>query len=143
MIASHHKVSLHIDVSPEAAWKIIGGVGGVNHWLAPITACRVEGSKRYCTADGKEFEEDILTVDHENWILRYSIPEQHILPVQDITGEMKVRKTGTGTTIVDWEWEFQVETAHENAAKEQLDMVGKMGIQGIESFIKSSAQAVA
>ena len=112
MIASHHKVSLNIDVTPESAWEILGGVSGVDSWLAPISACRVEGSKRYCTAEGKEFSEDILSVDHEHKVLRYAIPEQHLLPVQEIIGEMNVRKTGTGTAIVDWEWEFQVEPAN-------------------------------
>ncbi|MEM6630333.1 MAG: SRPBCC family protein [Bacteroidota bacterium] len=143
MIASHHKVSLNIDVTPESAWEIIGGVSGVDNWLAPISACRVEGSKRYCTAEGKEFSEDILSVDHEHKVLRYAIPEQHLLPVQEIIGEMNVRKTGTGTAIVDWEWEFQVEPANESEAKEQLDMIGKMGIQGIEALIKNSKQPVA
>ena len=134
---SNHKVALTIQASPEATWDVIGAVNGVNNWLAPITACRVEGNKRFCSTEEGEFSEDILKVDHENKVLKYSIPVQHMIPVQNIIGEMRVLATDEGTATVEWTWNFEVEATKEAEAKETLTMVGSMGINGIEAYINN------
>ncbi len=133
---SNHSIALTLDVSPEEAWKIIGAVKGVDQWLAPITACRVEGDKRYCTTEGGEFSEDILKVDHNNKIFQYGIPSQNMIPVQNILGEMKVLDADGGRATVEWSWAFEVAEENETQAKETLSMVGNMGLKGIESLIK-------
>ena len=79
MKESNHKISLTINTTPEAAWKIIGGVSGVDKWLGPITAGRVEGDKRYCATEEGEFSEDILKIDNENRVFKYAIPSQHMI----------------------------------------------------------------
>ena len=134
---SNHKVALTIQASPEAAWDVIGAVNGVDNWLAPITACRVEGNKRFCSTEEGEFSEDILKVDHENRVLKYSIPAQHMIPVQNIIGEMRVVATDEGKATVEWTWNFEVEENNEAQAKETLTMVGSMGINGIEAYINN------
>lgn len=134
---SDHKVSVNINVSAEKAWEIIGAVNGVDKWLAPIETCRIEGDKRYCTTEEGGFEEDILKVDHENKELHYAIPEQNMMPVSNILGMMKVRKSDEENSVVDWKWAFDVEENSEEQAKEMLSGIGQMGIEGIESLIKS------
>lgn len=138
MKKSNHKVSQTIDVSPSAAWQIIGAVEGVDKWLMPIQACRVEGGKRYCTTEKGEFAEDILKIDHENYIFKYRIPSQNMMPIENILGQMSVNSAG-GKAVVEWAWEFDVEEATEATAKEMLTMIGNMGIEGIESLIKKEA----
>ena len=140
MKRSEQKVVLSIDVTPEAAWKVIGAVSGVDKWLAPvITTCRVEGDKRYCGTEGGEFEEDILEVNHEKRILRYAIPQQHMMPVENILGSMKVISGNDQKAIIEWHWTFDVEEENEAQAKEMLSGTGTMGIQGIEQYIKLAA----
>ena len=137
MKTSSQKVSVNIQSSPADAWEIIGAVDGVEQWLGPITACRVEGDKRYCSTDAGEFSEDILEVDHNNRVLKYAIPQQHMLPVENILGSMTVREGNDGGAVVDWEWSFDVDEENEAQAKEMLTHVGEMGINGIEALIHS------
>lgn len=135
MKKSNHKIALTIDASPEEAWNVIGAVKGVDQWLAPITACRVEGNKRYCTTEAGEFSEDILKVDHNNRVFQYAIPEQNMVPVENILGEMKVLQADNGNATIEWSWNFDVEDQNEAPAKEAFSMVGNMGLKGIEALI--------
>lgn len=137
MKKQEHKISMTIDASPEAAWKVIGAVGGVDEWLAPIKTCRVDGNKRYCSTDAGSFEEDILKVDNEKKELHYAIPEQNMIPVKNIAGMMKVRDGKGGKAVIDWEWNFDVEEKDEEQALKMLSMTGEMGIKGIEKLIQS------
>ncbi len=130
-----------INVTPQEAWEVIGAVSGVDQWLAPITDCKVEGNKRYCSTENGSFEEDILNVDHEEFKLEYRIPEQHMIPVQNIEGQMKVTGDENGNANVVWKWDFEVEEDQESTAKEALRMTGEMGISGIESLIKKKQMA--
>ncbi len=103
MKKSEQKVSMLINVPADKVWEIIGGVNGVDKWLAPISACRVEGDKRYCTAEGAEFTEDIIRVDHNDRQLVYAIPQQHLVPVSNIVGFMSVSGNGNeATSQVNW-----------------------------------------
>lgn len=138
MKKSNHKIAVTIDVTPADAWQIIGAVSGVDRWLAPIQACRVEGDKRFCTTEDGEFSEDILRVDHQNRVLEYRIPSQNMMPIENIEGRMQVVEQ-EGKASVSWTWDFDVEEANEASAKEMLSMVGNMGITGIESLIKQEA----
>ncbi len=138
MKKSNHRIVKSIDVTPDQAWKIIGAVDGVDQWLAPITACRVEGNQRICNTAEGEFTEDILNVDHENRVLHYAIPKQHMIPVENIVGNMKV--ISGSNTKVEWSWEFDVEESKEAEAREILATVGNMGISGIEELIKAQSR---
>ena len=139
MKSSNHKIEVTINTSAAAAWKIIGAVNGVDQWMAPITACRVEGDKRYCSTEQGEFSEDILKVDHENRIFKYAIPEQNMIPVENIVGEMTVLESADQKAIINWSWNYNVEEAKDEDAKSALTMVGNMGIKGIEELILSKA----
>ena len=138
MKKSEQKVSVKINASPEKAWEIIGAGGGVDKWLEPIETCRLEGDKRYCTAGGIEFAEDILKIDHEKKEFHYAIPKQHVIPVQNIIGVMRVHGKEENQSVVDWEWTFDVEEDQEATAKEIFTGLGQMGIKGVENYITSN-----
>ncbi|MBI3587463.1 MAG: SRPBCC family protein [Ignavibacteriales bacterium] len=138
MKKSEQTVSIPINVTPEAAWNVIGAVGGVDKWFAPvIRTCRVDGNKRHCTTDAGGFTEDILKVDHVNREFHYAIPEQNMVPVKNIVGMMKVWQGENGMAVIDWHWKFDVEEETEAQAKEMLAGAGQMGISGIEKLILS------
>lgn len=138
MIKSQQKVSVQVTSSSADVWDVISRVSGVDQWLAPmITACRVEGSKRYCSTEGGEFEENILKIDHEHRTFKYNIPTQHMIPVENIVGTMMVHEAANDGAIVDWSWSFDVENDDKAAqAKEMLAQAGEMGINGIDALIK-------
>ena len=137
MKRSNHKVAVTIGVTPSSAWDVIGAVSGVDKWLDPITECRVEGSKRYCTTEHGQFSEDILKIDNENKVLKYSIPQQNMIPVENIVGQMQVLKADNNQTTVEWSWDYDVAEDEDSKAKEMLSGVGSMGIKGIENYINS------
>jgi len=143
MKKSIQRISKSVNVSPAEAWEVIGAVGGVDKWFAPvITACRVEGDKRFCSTEAGDFMENILEVNHEEKYLRYGIPQQPLMPVSNILGKMTVRKAEDGKTVIDWEWAFDVEDDKEAEAKTMLAEAGQMGISGIEAFIKNGKVGV-
>jgi len=110
-----------ISVSPEAAWNVIGAVGGVDKWFAPlIPSCRVEGDKRYCATEGGLLEENVLEVNHKDRIFRYGIPKQPILPVENNFGTMKVLESDGQKTTIEWTAEFDVLPEKENEAKTMI-----------------------
>ncbi len=136
MKKSQQTVTQIIDVSPDAAWKVIGAVDGVDKWLAPmITSCRIDGNKRICGTESGEFIEGIEKVDHASRVFQYSIPEQHMMPVKNILGTMKVHETEDGKASIEWSWLFEVEESAEQQAKEMFAGAGTMGISGIERLI--------
>ena len=142
MKKSEVNVSVEISSPVSEVWGVIGAVTGVENWFAPmITGSRMEGDKRVCSTEGGEFEEDIFEVNHESRTFRYGIPQQHMMPVENILGRMHVREGSNGGSIVDWSWTFDVASENEQQAKEMLAQAGEMGINGIDTFIKSQATA--
>ena len=138
MKKSKQSVTKTISVSPDAAWKVIGGVGDVDKWLAPlIQTCRVEGNKRYLTTEGGALEEDILEVNHNNRVLRYGVHKQSVLPVDNILGAIKVLDGDGQHSTIEWSAEFDVLPENEDKAKAALQDLYTMGIQGIENYINS------
>ncbi len=138
MKKSQQTVKQIIDVSPEAAWKVIGAVDGVDKWFAPmITSCRIEGDKRICGTHSGEFIEGIEKVDNVNRVFQYTITEQHLMPVKNIFGTMQVTEAEDGKASIEWSWLFDVEAGAEQQAMEMLAGAGALGIAGIERLIKS------
>ena len=139
MKKSSFTFSKEINITPEQAWKIIGAVNGVDKWVGPITACSVDGDKRVCATEEGSFEEDILKIDHENRVFKYGIPKQHMVPVSNIIGQMSVTNGTNNHAIVTWTWNFDVTEENEAVAKETFNMLGTMGIDGIEQLVLSEA----
>jgi hypothetical protein len=138
MKKSEEKVAVTIDASAEAAWGVIGAVGGVDKWFAPlIQTCRVEGNKRYCTTEAGPLNEDILEVNHHSRVFRYGIPQQKLIPADNIVGTIRVLESGNGKSTIEWSAVFDVLPEKEGEAKEMFKGAWAMGIQGLEKYIKS------
>jgi len=138
MKKSSEKVTVGVNASAEKVWKIVGAVGGVDKWFAPvIQSCRVEGNKRICGTEAGPLNEDIIEVNHQSKIFRYGIPEQNMIPVKNILGRMKVNDLGNGKSSVEWSATFDVEENKEAQAKEMFKGAWTMGINGIEKLINN------
>ncbi len=133
------KVFKQINAPAEAVWKTISAIGGVDKWLSMIKTCRVEGSgagaKRICTtADGATLHERIETIDQENRIFRYSIPEPP-MPIKNLLGTMKVIAINQGNeSQVEWSAMFEVEEANEAEMIAMLKGIYSEGISGLEKL---------
>ncbi|WNJ20343.1 SRPBCC family protein [Pontibacter sp. G13] len=132
-----------LDVSPEAAWSVIGAVGGVDKWFnGLIKSCRVENGQRFCeTADGLPLEEDILEVNHEEKVFRYGIPTQEMLPIQNILASMKIEEGAAGKSDITWSGTFDAEPADAEQAKEAIQGLWVMGLNSLEAYIQNQPQA--
>lgn len=138
MKKSSEKITLSINASAESAWKVIGAVGGVDKWFAPlIQSCRVDGNKRYCTTEAGPLNEDILEVNHNEKIFRYGIPKQQMIPVDNIIGTIAVLDNGNGTSTIEWSATFDVLPEKETEASEMFKGAWTMGIQGLEKYVQS------
>lgn len=129
-----HQVELFVKANPLTLWQIIGSGKDVDKWLAPIKSCRVEGNKRYCTMEDGTLEEEILESNSETMTFRYLIPQQHILPVENIEGTMQVKPVDDMSAHIRWQWNFDVETSNFESVQEGLNHFGEMGIRGIEAL---------
>lgn len=133
-----HQVELVVNANPKAVWKIIGSGENVDKWLPVITSCRVEGNKRYCgTAEGS-FDEDILESNNETMTFRYLIPQQHMMPVENIEGTMQVTPINNESANVRWHWKFDIDENNFEAVTAGLSQLGEMGIKGIEALAQKN-----
>ena len=98
------------DIAAPAAsgWAHIRTGEAVDAWLPPITACRVEGNRRYCEAGAARLSETIESSDDDTMTFRYSIQEQNLLPVSDIAGTMRVEAIDTDRSRLHWDADFEV-----------------------------------
>lgn len=131
------KLSLPVDVTPEQAWNLIGAVDGVDKWFnSMIKSCRVEGNKRYCeTKDGVLLKEDILQVDHQSRTFRFAIPEQDLLPAQNIVEVMQVKEGGSGKAIIECTATFEATEDKAEIAKESFRNLWSMAFKELEEYV--------
>ncbi len=142
MQKSKAKISMVLNISAEEAWKVISSVDGVDKWFpSVIKSCRYENGKRYCeTNDGIPLVENILEVNHEKKVFKFSIPEQTMLPVSEIEETMQVRVNEKGETIVDWSGTWSVGKENEQSMIETFSNLWTMGLKEMETFINSKSK---
>lgn len=140
MKTAQEKISLALKVSPEQAWQVIGAVGGVDQWFASmIKTCKVENGRRFCeTTDGQQLTEEILEVDHASRTFRFAIPQQELLPVENIVETMTVKAGDNGQAVVEWSATFDTTDENEATAKEMFRNLWTMGLQEMEAFIQQN-----
>ena len=139
MKTTEEKLVFNMNSSPEKVWNVISKVGGVDQWFGSlITSCKVENNKRFCeTTDGVHLEEHILEVNNESKIFRFLIPEQDMLPIENLEEKMKVLSGTNGNAIVEWSATFNATDENAKIAKEALLNIWKMGLTEMETFINS------
>ena len=139
MQKSEAKISLVLNVSADEAWKVISSVDGVDKWFpSVIKSCRYENGTRYCeTNDGIPLVENILEINHENRIFKFSIPEQTMLPVSGIEETMQVKKNQNGETTVDWSGTWLVNKENEHSMIETFLNLWTIGLKEMETYINN------
>lgn len=75
-------------------------------YLPIVTACRLEGTRRYCTTAEGSLTETITRSDDATRTFAYAIDEQDVFPVDNIRGEMRVVAVPTGGSVLEWDVEF-------------------------------------
>lgn len=126
-----------MNVSPELAWNVIGAVGGVDKWFGSmIKSCRVEGDKRFCeTADEIKLEEHILEINQETKTFRFGIPQQELLPVENIIETMQVKEDANGKALVEWSASFDASADNAALASEAFRNLWKAALMEMEAYI--------
>ena len=129
-----------LNVPANQVWKLVSQVGGVDQWFGSlITSCKVDGDNRYCeTVDGVKLEEKILLINHEERIFKYAIPEQAMLPVENIVGTIKVSADTDDSSEVEWSATFEATEENALIAKEAFKGLWAMGLKEMEGYIKNS-----
>lgn len=133
------KISQQIDATPEQAWEIIGSVDGVDKWFASlIKTCTYEDGKRSCeTVDGLQLEEQVLEINHETKTFRFAIPQQEILPVENIIETMIVSEGTDGKAMIEWSATFEATEENAVIGQEAFRNLWTMGLNEMEAFIHS------
>lgn len=126
-----------ISAPAAAVWEHLRTGQGVDKWFAPITACRVEGNRRYCEAGEASLEETILGSDDGTMTFRYRIDEQNMMPVTGIVGSMRLEATGPESCNLHWDVNFVPnEGVPVDALTEQIKGMYAIGAQGLEAAAK-------
>ena len=132
-----HITTTNAIAAPAAAvWDHLRTGEGVDKWFAPITACRVEGNRRYCEAGDARLEETIEESDDATMTFRYSIQQQDMMPVSDIAGTMRVEAVDADNCLLHWDVTFDV-------ASEELFAQLEPQIEGMYAVGASGLGAVA
>jgi carbon monoxide dehydrogenase subunit G len=97
--------TIEVAADPEAAWRVLGDLGGVDRWIPGITKVELDGMTRVCTfADGHTQHEEILDYSPDGRSYHYVIDGG--LPVADNRGRFVVEPTGSGARVI-WESSFR------------------------------------
>jgi uncharacterized protein YndB with AHSA1/START domain len=136
----YEKIEKEINVTPEQAWEVIGAVKGVDQWFGSvIKTCRVEDGKRFCeTQDGINLVEDVLEVNHDTKTFRFAIPQQEMLPVENIIEKMKVTESKNGKALIEWSGSFEATNENAPMASKALNGLWEMGLVEMEKFINEN-----
>lgn len=116
----------------DQVWANIRTGKGVDTWMPVITACRVEGNRRYCEAGESKLEETIVSSDDATQTFVYSIEKQELLPVTNILGTMRVEANGQDRSVLYWDVEFDVaDEATFLSVKQGIEELYAVGAQGL------------
>ncbi len=131
MMASAHGPSrqkvietIVIDASPEKVWAIVGDFAGLDKWLPPVAALKMEGEKTRIlsigAADGPTITEELKSLDNEKMMMKYKIvdmsvigQESHLgktydvptIPVYNYLSIIKLKEVEGGTEVT-WTGKF-------------------------------------
>ncbi len=90
-----------INRTADEVWADVSDVGEISGMLDIVSASSADGDVRKCTlANGAEIAEKILSIDHENRRVGYTITEG--LPFDHHAASMQVFDAGNGTSTLRW-----------------------------------------
>lgn len=106
------QASRQVSVSPDAAWAVVAGFGGIAQWHPAVAKCDVhdDGGKTYRTltlGNGAVLLEKLVANDVGGRSYSYTI-EAGPLPVSDYQSTLKVEPQGSGA-ILHWDGSFRAD----------------------------------
>lgn len=139
------KVNHESTQSSDNIWNVLKTGANVHEWLPFIASCELvgegEGAKRLCKTDqGKDVNESILKIDHENKTFIYGIDNHTMeMPTKNIIGKMAVLEVN-GKTNSCWEIEYDLTVDLDADTKLELEKGFKdmmlLGLQGLDQVAK-------
>lgn len=110
--------TITIEADTDAAWRVLGDLASVQHWIPGVVAVEITDTGRVCTfADGRVQQEEISDYSPEEHSFHYAIDGG--LPVRDNRGSFAVEGRGDSSLIV---WESSFEPLDPGAADELSQM---------------------
>jgi len=135
------RVVQKIKMKPQAAWKIISAVGGVQNWMPMIKDCRLEGrgagAYRICTTANGVIKEVIDKIEHQERLFEYSIIEQSVMPFLNFKGTIRVVDMNGEFTEIQWKGVYNISECFEKQMKVQLQEMFEQAIQGLQRFSRT------
>jgi carbon monoxide dehydrogenase subunit G len=133
-----------LNAAPEQIWSLISRADGVNQWLPIVQTCRLEttdqGLKRICGTTGGELKESIVLIDDATRTFQYTIDEQALLPLRELTGTMRVTAEGQKTRL-EWTLEAELlEPEQESAVRAAIEQMYAAGATGLEQLAHQENQ---
>lgn len=95
---------VELEVTPEAAWSVVGDFGGIGSWMPGIESCVVDGDDRVLRLMGLEVTERLERRDDDDRTLSYRIVGG--VPVVNHLATISVAPAGTGSVVT---WDVNVE----------------------------------
>ncbi len=117
----------------DAAWKIVGDLGGLDHWVPGVTECKLEGDIRTCTfADGRVQAERVVAVNRRARSYGYEIDGAAMGMTN--SGSFRVKKAPGGSLI---EWDADVEFSDAKVAAQMVPMLDEGYAQAALALAKA------
>jgi len=123
-------------------WPVIAAFGGVQHWIAGVTDCTVEGSGvgmvRTVHANGTSVRERVEAIDRDAHVLRYLILPPHSVPVDDLHGNIALRAVDDRVTEMTWSSDATRFHAPQDAVAARIDAFYRRSIEGLRDLLAST-----
>jgi len=99
-MASFHAETT-VDLAPEELWARVADAGKVSELLGAVAESSLDGDIRRVTmTDGRELTERIISVDHDNRRVAYTVLDG--IPVDFHAASMQVLDAGGGRATLRW-----------------------------------------
>jgi len=131
----HVVATAAINMAPDQLWREVGSFQGVGAWHPMLSAVKGDGEQpgavRQATGkDGSEQVERLVEMNSSGHFYRY-VMEASAMPVTGYSAEFRIRKGGSGTSVVEWSSDFEV-TAE--PASQTVDLVRGFLEAGLRSL---------
>ena len=131
-----------IDVSADAAWRVIGDFGAACHYLAMVVDCTIVGAgvgalRTVTSADGSSIVERPEALDQASYRLSYALLSD--TPFRDCLTTVTVYELSPGQCEVAWTASFQPDGLPANEAQEMLEGAFELNSRALQHFLESAA----
>jgi hypothetical protein len=130
-VANDYTLTIDVDVSPDAAWAIVGDVTAVPEWFTKYVECEVSGDVRTLrSAEGAELVERLLDRDDAARTYAYTVIAGP--PLKSHWASFSVTPRDAGSTIV---WHTRAEFLDESIdTEDRLSAAQRAGLERLKAL---------